>query len=96
MKNMISNRINKIEESGIRKVFAMAAKAGNDVVNLSIGQPHFPTAQILKSSLAKATQNNMNAYTPTLGISVLREKICEKLKNKNGIDAGFEKVMVTK
>ncbi len=91
----LSNRIERIEESGIRKVFELAVKNKGELINLSIGQPHFPAPKILKQKAQEAIENNFNAYLPTMGLPALREKIVEKLKIQNEIEAELEQVIIT-
>ena len=62
IEDILSNRINRIEESGIRKVFALAAKNKREYINLSIGQPHFSVPQKLKQAAKDAIDDNANAY----------------------------------
>ena len=58
----LSHRINAIEESA---TLAMAAKArefknrGIDVISLSLGEPDFPTPQIIKDAAKKAIDDNL-------------------------------------
>lgn len=92
---MLSKRIQTIEESGIRKIFELASKNKGEYVNLSIGQPHFPTPEELKLAAKNAIDNNCNAYTPTKGLFDLRKKIAKKLKDKNYIKAEVDNIIVT-
>jgi len=91
----LSNRIEKIEESGIRKVFELAAKNQGEYVNLSIGQPHFLTPEVLKKKIQLAVEDNFNVYTPTAGLVELRRKIVEKLQQENNIKTSLDQVMIT-
>ena len=79
---MIADRMNKIDASGIRKVFDLASKMKNPV-NLSIGQPDFDVPDIVKNSACEAINAGFNKYTPTQGIPELREKVTAHLKNQN-------------
>lgn len=90
-----SNRIQSIEESGIRKIFEMATKNKDGIIDLSIGQPNFKTPKKLKKAIKKAIKNDKNAYTLNLGILPLREKIAQKLQEKNQITAKTEEIMLT-
>ncbi len=92
---MLSNRVNNIKESGIRKVFELAVKNKGEYVNLSIGQPDFNVPDELKQSAVKAIRNNENNYAPTQGILPLREKIAEKLKNENQINSLADDIIIT-
>ncbi|MCA9093854.1 MAG: aminotransferase class I/II-fold pyridoxal phosphate-dependent enzyme [Planctomycetaceae bacterium] len=70
----IADRMHKIDASGIRKVFDLAAQM-TDPVNLSIGQPHFDTPQPIKDALKQAVDAGKNAYSQTQGIAPLIQKI---------------------
>lgn len=70
----IAERMKRIDASGIRKVFDLAAKM-TDPINLSIGQPHFDTPEPIKQALCKAVAEGKNAYSQTQGVAPLIEKI---------------------
>jgi aspartate aminotransferase/aminotransferase len=92
---MLSKRIQKIEESGIRKVFNLVSENPKEYINLSIGRPHFDTHEKLKEAAKKAIDEGKNQYSTTLGIDGLRRKISEKLENENEIKSSIENVMIT-
>ena len=79
----ISDRLHKIDASGIRKVFDLAAQM-KDPINLSIGQPHFDTPQPIKDALEKAVEDGKNAYSQTQGISPLLAKIQDAVTKQHG------------
>ena len=68
----IAERMRRIDASGIRKVFDLAARM-TDPINLSIGQPHFDTPEPIKQALARAVAEGKNAYSQTQGIAPLAE-----------------------
>src|SRR5262249_60160610 len=70
----IADRMKRIDASGIRKVFDLAAKM-TDPINLSIGQPHFDVPDPIKAALAHAVAEGKNAYSQTQGIAPLIDKI---------------------
>ncbi|MEZ6123137.1 MAG: aminotransferase class I/II-fold pyridoxal phosphate-dependent enzyme [Planctomycetaceae bacterium] len=88
----ISERLKKIDASGIRKVFDLAATM-KDPINLSIGQPHFDTPQPIKDALCDAVQKGRNAYSQTQGILPLLEKLQHHVDTEYGHDD--RKVFVT-
>jgi aspartate aminotransferase len=92
MKKLIADRASKIDSSGIRKAFALAATL-KDPVNFSIGQPDFDVPQELKDEAIKAIQNGYNKYTQTAGDTELIDKITSAIQN----EFGWEKpaVMIT-
>ena len=70
----IAERMQRIDASGIRKVFDLAANL-RDPVNLSIGQPHFDVPPAVRQALLEAVESGKNAYTQTQGIAPLLTKI---------------------
>ena len=74
----IADRMRRIDASGIRKVFDMAATM-TDPINLSIGQPHFDTPDEIKNALYAAVRDGKNAYSQTQGIAPLREKLQQRV-----------------
>jgi len=78
----IADRARRIDASGIRKVFDLAARM-TDPINLSIGQPHFDTPEPIKQALYKAVAEGKNAYSQTQGIAPLIDRL------QRSIDAQF-------
>jgi len=76
----IADRMHRIDASGIRKVFDLAATM-KDPINLSIGQPHFDTPQPVKDALCDAVQSGRNAYSQTQGIAPLLKVLQEDVDN---------------
>ncbi|MCA9427077.1 MAG: aspartate aminotransferase, partial [Candidatus Omnitrophica bacterium] len=62
----LAERISRIDSSGIRKVFALAAEM-KDPCNLSIGQPHFDVPDPIKEVGVEAIKAGKNRYTQTGG-----------------------------
>src|SRR5215472_8846138 len=73
-----SERINRIEVSATMAVVAEAEKlrqGGVDVVDLSLGEPHFTTPQHVKEAAIAAINNNFTRYTAVGGILELKDAI---------------------
>jgi len=68
--HLIADRALKVDSSGIRKVFDLAAKL-KDPINFSIGQPDFDVPDPLKEKAIEAIRAGRNRYTPTQGIAEL-------------------------
>jgi len=83
MEKLLSDRTNKIDASGIRKVFALAAEL-KDPVNFSIGQPDFDVPEPLKEEAIKAIKAGQNKYSQTAGDAILKKRISEQIKNEFG------------
>jgi aspartate aminotransferase/aminotransferase len=79
----IADRMSRIDASGIRKVFDLAANM-KDPINLSIGQPHFDTPEPVKQALHKAVDEGRNAYSQTQGIAPLLEKLQRRVDAEYG------------
>ena len=78
----ISNKASELEAEGV------------DVVDLSVGEPDFPTPENIVEAGKAAIDAGHTGYTPSNGIPELREAIAEKLRG-DGIDAQSEEVIVT-
>ena len=83
MKKIIADRAGKIDASGIRKVFALAASL-KDPINFSIGQPDFDVPEPLKEEAIKAIKAGQNKYSQTAGDAILKKRIAEQIKNEFG------------
>ncbi|HET6427663.1 MAG TPA: aminotransferase class I/II-fold pyridoxal phosphate-dependent enzyme [Phycisphaerae bacterium] len=79
----IAARMAKLDASGIRKVFDLAAKM-TDPINLSIGQPDFDVPAPVKAQAIAAIQSGFNKYTVTQGAAGLREAIAAACADEFG------------
>lgn len=70
----ISQRVEKLDVSGIRKVFDLA-KDLKDPINFSIGQPDFSVPAPVKDAACQAILGDFNGYTPTQGMASLTEAV---------------------
>ena len=88
-----SDRVDRISISGIREVFEAA---GDDAINLGIGQPDFPTPEHARQAAVDAIEDGMaDAYTANKGTASLREAIAEKHRTDQGIDLDPANVIAT-
>ncbi len=76
-KDIIADRMARIDSSGIRKVFDLAAEL-DAPVNLSIGQPDFDVPEQIKAAAIDAIQKGNNKYTHTQGIAELNDAVRER------------------
>ena len=83
MKDIIADRVYKIDASGIRKVFELAVSL-KDPVNFSIGQPDFDVPEKLKEAAIEAIRAGRNKYSQTAGDAILLRKISEKVQGEFG------------
>jgi aspartate aminotransferase/aminotransferase len=82
-RSWIADRMSRIDVSGIRKVFDLAAQM-KDPINLSIGQPHFDTPDPVKQALYRAVAEGRNAYSQTQGIPPLLAKLQARVDAEYG------------
>ena len=87
-----SKRVRSINLSEIRKMFEMA---GENSINLGLGEPDFKTPEHIIEAASLAMQEGFTHYTQNMGIPELREAISQKLKIDNGIHTKPESVLVT-
>ncbi|MDZ7687678.1 MAG: pyridoxal phosphate-dependent aminotransferase [Halobacteriales archaeon] len=84
-----SRRTQRIRVSGIRRVFEAA---GEDAINLGLGQPDFDTPEHVKQAAVDALRDGRaSGYTSNVGIDALREAVVDYV----GFDASPDEVLVT-
>jgi aspartate aminotransferase len=94
----LANRINRIETSKTLQVKekALELKArGIKVVDLTAGEPDFPTPAAVCQAGIEAIQQGFTRYTANTGIPELREKIAEKLKKDNNLSYSPDQIIVS-
>jgi len=95
---MLADRIQRIGFSPTLKISAKATamKAeGIDVIDLSVGEPDFPTPDNIKQAAKKALDQDFTKYTANDGILSLRQAICKKLKEENGLEYEPDEIIVS-
>ncbi|MGB2906919.1 MAG: pyridoxal phosphate-dependent aminotransferase [Candidatus Aminicenantaceae bacterium] len=84
----VSDKANQIGESPTLKVTAKAKAmkaAGVDVIDLSVGEPDFPTPENIKSAGKQAIDQNFTKYTQADGTPALKEAILKRLEEDLGL-----------
>ncbi len=88
-----ANRVEQVSISGIRKVFEAA---GDDAINLGIGQPDFPTPAHARRGAIEAIESGLtDAYTSNKGTHSLREAISAKYDRDYGLEIDPEDLIAT-
>ncbi len=99
MQHLLATRIYELETSATEavenKVKIMRRNGVDDIVSLGVGEPCFETPANIVRAAQMALQSGQTKYQPTAGDFALREEICRKLRERNGIHVGVEDVMVT-
>jgi aspartate aminotransferase/aminotransferase len=83
-----------LRRSGIREIMDLAATL-DDVVHLEVGEPDFPTPPHVVDAVQRAIADGNVKYTVSRGLASLRELIADKLRTRNSIEAGADRVVVT-
>ena len=68
---------------------------GVPVINLSVGEPDFPTPAHIKQAAVEAIDQNFTTYSPVPGYADLREAIVRKLQRENGLTYTKEEICVS-
>ncbi|EAV41291.1 aspartate aminotransferase [Stappia aggregata IAM 12614] len=81
------------------KSFGMYQKAAmsgrDDLIHLEVGRPFADTPQHIKDATIKALQHGCVHYSDLAGLPHLREALAEKLRRKNSLDVGPDRIIVT-
>ncbi|AMK14231.1 digeranylgeranylglycerophospholipid reductase [methanogenic archaeon mixed culture ISO4-G1] len=86
----ISNRINDIPMSGIRKMFDLA---GPDSINLGLGEPDLAPPKEAVEGMNRAASAGRNKYGPTAGIPELRKAVADRFRKYGDITG--DNIMIT-
>ncbi|MBD3170637.1 MAG: aminotransferase class I/II-fold pyridoxal phosphate-dependent enzyme, partial [candidate division Zixibacteria bacterium] len=95
---MLADRIQRVGFSPTLKISgkAKAMRAeGVDVIDLSVGEPDFPTPLNVKQAGKQAIDENFTKYTANAGIPQLKNAIIKKLREDNGLDYEPEQIIVS-
>lgn len=90
----------RVASLAVSQTLAMSQKsaelkaAGIDVINLSVGEPDFPTPAHIKEAAEKAIADNFSFYSPVPGYLSLRQAISRKLRAENGLDFAPDQIVV--
>jgi len=90
-------RVERVEPSATLAISNAAAEleaAGTDVVDLSVGEPDFPTPENVVEAGKAAMDAGHTGYTESNGIPALKEAIVEKLEG-DGLEYATDEVVVT-
>src|SRR5665213_286644 len=80
--SFISQRLQYFDSSDFRNAVQKQSELV-DPIDLSIGIPEELTAEHIKAAGIRAIETDKTVYTPSAGISELREVVAEKLRDEN-------------
>jgi aminotransferase len=94
-KKFLSNTVNIVPPSGIRKYFDMAIGM-DDVISLGVGEPDFVTPWHIREACIYSLEKGFTSYTSNSGLIELREAISDSFHNDYGVDYNpQDQVLVT-
>lgn len=89
MDAMLAERMKRIGFSPTLKISAKAKAMraeGIDVIDLSVGEPDFPTPRNIRQAAMRAIEEGQTKYTPSAGTLKARQAVARKFKVENGLD----------
>ena len=95
---MISEKVQRIGASPTLKISAKAKAMkdeGIDVIDLSVGEPDFPTPANVKDAGIQAIRDDFTKYTSSDGILPLRKAVAKRLKEDFGLEYAPKEIIVS-
>lgn len=94
----LSRLVLDMQESATLKMAKLARELkaqGQDVIDLSLGEPDFDTPDHIKQAAKDALDKGYTKYTPVNGLPELREAIVRKLARENGLQYTTNQIVVS-
>lgn len=94
----LSPRVNAVKPSRTVAITDQATalvQAGVPVIRLAAGEPDFDTPAVIAEAGVNAIREGHTRYTPNAGTLEIRQAICHKLKEENGLDYTPDQIVVT-
>ncbi|MBX7145673.1 MAG: pyridoxal phosphate-dependent aminotransferase [Oligoflexia bacterium] len=98
MTDFVSRKAARLKQSETFAIKTRAAElnaAGQNVVDLSIGEPDIDTPEHIKQAAVEALRNGKTKYTATAGIPDLLKAIVDKYWRENGLKFETKQIIVT-
>ena len=95
---MLTDRIGRITPSATLAMTAKAAElraAGKPVINLSVGEPDFPTPENIRNAGKRAIDEGHTRYTPGGGTLELKKAVVEKLRRDNDLHYDPSQILIS-
>ena len=95
---MLTDRIGRITPSATLAMTAKAAElraAGKPVINLSVGEPDFPTPENIRNAGKRAIDEGHTRYTPEGGTLELKKAVVKKLSRDNDLHYDTSQILIS-
>ena len=95
---MLTDRIGRITPSATLVMTAKAAElraAGKPVINLSVGEPDFPTPENIRNAGKRAIDEGHTRYTPEGGTLELKKAVVKKLSRDNDLHYDTSQILIS-
>ena len=95
MRNPLSDKIQTIQPSGIRKFFDIVSEM-KDAISLGVGEPDFDTPWSIREEGIRALEKGKTHYTSNSGLKELRAEIADFLNRKYSLMYDVDKeILIT-
>lgn len=94
----IASRMAKVSPSATLKLTSKAKEMkakGLPVISFGAGEPDFDTPQAVKDEAVRSLAAGFTKYTPTSGIPELKEAVCRKFSEDQGLKYSSENVVIS-
>lgn len=94
----LADRVSRIQPSLTLELSAKAsalAKAGEPVINLTVGEPDFPTPAHIRTAAVEALEKGYTKYTASAGILELRKAVAARLNAAWGTTYEPRSIVIT-
>lgn len=95
--NLPTSRMEKIERTGIRKVFDKAKEyesRGEKIIRFELGRPDFDTPEEIKREAIQSLEKGHVHYTSNYGTDRLKQAIATKMLEDNNIEVDAQKEII--
>ncbi len=94
----IADRLSNVSPSATLKLTSKAKEMkakGLPVINFGAGEPDFDTPDLVKEEAVKCLKAGFTKYTPTSGIPELRQAVCKKFEEDQGLRYTPDQVVIS-
>lgn len=95
---MVSQRSLAIPPAAVMEIMEASTqmeREGYDVIHFEVGEPDFPTPDVIVEAAVQALREGKTRYTHSLGILEFREAIAESYEQKYGVKVSPQQIVVT-